>query len=124
MAANPLTDTPRHDVTSSMRAVVLRAPGPAGNLEIRRVPVPDPPPGSVRIAVKAFGLNRSDVHLRLGFAEGVRFPIVPGIEAVGVIDEANDTDLARGQQVAAVLGAWGGRSTGATPSTPSCPVTR
>lgn len=90
-----------------MRAVVLTGPGPVENLELRELRMPQPPPGWVRIAVKAFGLNRSELHLRLGLAEGhVPYPIVPGIEATGVLD-SGDGDLAPGQQVAAMMGGMG-----------------
>jgi NADPH:quinone reductase-like Zn-dependent oxidoreductase len=91
----------------TMRAVVLKEPGPVENLEIRDLPVPDPPPGWVRIAVKAFGLNRSELHTRLGLAQGVTFPRVLGIEAVGVVDVASGTDLQAGQQVATLMGGMG-----------------
>jgi len=91
-----------------MRAVVLTGPGPVENLRLRDLPVPEPRPGWVRIAVRAFGLNRSELHLRLGFAEGdVPYPIVPGIEAVGVVDAAPGSDLQPGQQVAAMMGGMG-----------------
>ncbi len=91
----------------TMRAVSLTEPGPVENLVIRELPVPDPPPGWVRIAVRAFGLNRSELHTRLGLAEGVTFPRVLGIEAVGVVDVANGTDLQAGQQVATLMGGMG-----------------
>src|SRR3954447_3483386 len=91
----------------TMRAVVLTQPGSVENLRLTGVPVPEPRPGWVRVAVKAFGLNRSELHLRLGYAEGARFPIVPGIEAVGVVDAAPDSDLRPGQQVAAMMGGMG-----------------
>jgi NADPH:quinone reductase-like Zn-dependent oxidoreductase len=90
-----------------MRAVVLTEPGPVDNLQLRDLPVPQARAGWVRIAVKAFGLNRSELHLRLGLAEGVRLPIVPGIEAVGVVDAAPGGDLRPGQQVAALMGGMG-----------------
>jgi NADPH:quinone reductase-like Zn-dependent oxidoreductase len=91
-----------------MRAVVLTEPGPVENLQLRDVPIPRPRPGWVRIAVKAFGLNRSELHLRLGYAEGARLPIVPGIEAVGVVDAAaQGGDLQHGQKVAALMGGMG-----------------
>ena len=90
-----------------MRAIVLTGPGPVENLEIRDLPLPMPKPGEVRIRVRAFGINRSELHLRLGYAENARFPIVPGIEAVGVVDEAPGTDLEPGQQVAAMMGGMG-----------------
>lgn len=91
----------------TMRAVVLSEPGPVERLELRDVPMPEPGSGWVRIAVRAFGLNRSELHLRLGYAEGARLPIVPGIEAVGVVDAAPAGDLRPGQQVAALMGGMG-----------------
>ncbi len=69
--------------------------------------MPEPQGGWIRIAVRAFGLNRSEVHLRLGLASNVTLPRVPGIEAVGIVDDANGTDLTNGQQVAALMGGMG-----------------
>lgn len=92
-------------MTGSMRAVVLSGPGPVENLAVAELPVPQPPPGWVRVKVGAFGLNRSELHTRLGLAEGVTFPRVPGIEAVGVVD--SDCDLPPGQRVAAMMGGMG-----------------
>ncbi|MEU4564790.1 zinc-binding dehydrogenase [Actinoplanes sp. NPDC023936] len=91
----------------TMRAVVLTAPGPVDHLHLRDLPIPAAAAGQVRIRVKAFGLNRSELHLRLGYAENARFPIVPGIEAVGVVDAAPDSDLLPGQQVATMMGGMG-----------------
>lgn len=84
-----------------MRAVVLTGPGPVANLELRNVPIPTPPPGWVRIRVRAFGLNRSELHTRLGLADGVTFPRIPGIECVGEIDSA--CALPIGHRVAAMM---------------------
>jgi NADPH:quinone reductase len=92
---------------TTMRAVVLTEPGPVANLELRELPIPEPKPGWVLIRVRAFGLNRSELHLRLGYAEGVSLPVVPGIEAVGVVEAAPDGDLLPGQQVAALMGGMG-----------------
>jgi NADPH:quinone reductase len=68
-----------------MRAVVLDAPGPPDTLNIRDIPIPTPRPGEVLIKVAAFGLNRSELHTRLGLGVGVTFPRVLGIEAVGTV---------------------------------------
>lgn len=94
-------------MVDTMRAVVLDAPGPVENLQIRDLPVPEPSPGWVRVKVQAFGLNRSELHTRLGYAEGVTLPRVLGIEAVGIVDAAPDGDLALGQQVATLMGGMG-----------------
>ena len=48
------------EIPTSMRAVVLDAPGPPEVLQIRDVPVPVPEPAQVLIKVEAFGLNRSE----------------------------------------------------------------
>ncbi|MET8330311.1 zinc-binding alcohol dehydrogenase family protein [Streptomyces sp. NPDC005181] len=94
-------------MTMTMRAVVLDEPGPVANLNLRRLPIPEPGPGWVRIKVEAFGLNRSELHTRLGLAEGVAFPRVPGIEATGTIDADPAGVLQPGQQVAALMGGMG-----------------
>jgi NADPH:quinone reductase-like Zn-dependent oxidoreductase len=91
----------------TMRAVVLSGPGPVEHLEIKDLPIPEPPPGWVRIAVKAFGLNRSELHTRLGYAEGVTFPRVIGIECAGVVDDPGNSDFQPGQQVVTMMGNMG-----------------
>src|SRR5437879_12251277 len=83
----------------AMRAVVLDAPGPPDALAIRELPVPNPPNGWVLIKVKAFGLNRSELHTRLGLAQGVTFPRVLGIEAAGVVAQCPGGEAPRGTQV-------------------------
>ena len=90
-----------------MRAVVLDAPGPPSALTVRRLPIPEPEPGWVLIEVKAFGLNRSELHTRLGLADGVTFPRVLGIEATGVVAGCPGAEFALGQQVAAMMGGMG-----------------
>jgi len=94
-------------MTDTMRAVVLDAPGPPEALTIRELPRPTPMPGWVLIQVKAFGLNRSELHTRLGLAQGVTFPRVLGIEATGVVAECPDGEFAIGQQVMAMMGGMG-----------------
>jgi NADPH:quinone reductase-like Zn-dependent oxidoreductase len=94
-------------MTATMRAVVLDAPGPPESLRLRTLPRPTPSPGWVLIEVKAFGLNRSELHTRLGLAEGVTFPRVLGIEAVGVVAGAPGGEFAPGQRVATMMGGMG-----------------
>jgi NADPH2:quinone reductase len=94
-------------MTETMRAVVLDGPGPPEALVIRDLPVPDPAAGWVLIRVRAFGLNRSELHTRLGLAQGVTFPRVPGIEAVGEVAKCPGGEFPPGQQVATLMGGMG-----------------
>lgn len=98
----------QHDpATRTMRAVVLDGPGDAERLRIRLLPVPTPRRGWVLVQVAAFGLNRSELHTRLGLAAGVTFPRVLGIEATGVVAAAPGGEFEAGQQVAAMMGGMG-----------------
>jgi NADPH:quinone reductase len=94
-------------MTTTMRAIVLDAPGPPSALQVCEIPIPVPQPGWVLIRVKAFGLNRSELHTRLGLAEGVTFPRVLGIEATGIVAAAPGGEFAVGQQVATMMGGMG-----------------
>jgi NADPH2:quinone reductase len=90
-----------------MRAVVLDAPGPPGALHLRDLPIPVPRLGEVLIKVEAFGLNRSELHTRLGLADGVVFPRVLGIEATGTVADCPGGEFDGGQQVATMMGGMG-----------------
>jgi NADPH2:quinone reductase len=90
-----------------MRAVVLDAPGPPESLRIRELRIPAPTKGEVLIKVEAFGLNRSELHTRLGLADDVTFPRVLGIEATGTVIECPGAELATGSQVMTMMGGMG-----------------
>lgn len=90
-----------------MRAVVLQAPGGPDALTLQERPIPVPARGWVLIRVRAFGLNRSELHTRLGLAQGVTFPRVPGIEATGEVAACPGGEFAPGQQVVAMMGGMG-----------------
>src|SRR6476646_1846674 len=109
MPQRPLKTPLRTGTTelNTMRAVVLDAPGPPEALQIRELRVPEPQPGWVLIQVKAFGLNRSELHTRLGLAQGVTFPRLLGIEATGVVAGAPGGEFAVGQQVMTMMGGMG-----------------
>jgi NADPH:quinone reductase len=94
-------------MSQTMKAIQLDAPGPPEALHVRDLPMPEPKDGWVRIRVEAFGLNRSELFLRLGLAEGVTFPRIPGIECAGVVDSAPGSSLRPGQQVVTMMGDMG-----------------
>jgi NADPH2:quinone reductase len=90
-----------------MKAVVLEAPGPVEALQLRELPDPVPQPGWVLIEVRAAGLNRSELHTRLGMAEGMIFPRVLGLEATGVVLDCPGGEFEVGTQVMAMMGGMG-----------------
>ncbi len=94
-------------MTPTMRAVVLDAPGPPEALHLRDIPVPEPRPGEVLIRVRAFGLNRSELHFRQGLAYSGSFPRVPGIEATGTVADAPGGEFPPGTQVVTMMGGMG-----------------
>jgi len=68
--------------------MVLDHPADAGSrpLTLRDVPVPEPGPGEVRVHLKICGVCRTDLHIVEGELPLPKLPLVPGHEAVGVID--------------------------------------
>lgn len=90
-----------------MKAIVLTIPGGAENLILEERPIPDPKEGQVLVAVKAFGLNRSELMTLKGLSPSVTFPRVLGIECVGELVEDPSGEFLPGQQVAACMGGMG-----------------
>jgi NADPH:quinone reductase-like Zn-dependent oxidoreductase len=94
------------EVVMMKAAVVYEAGGPEV-LRLETRPIPVPRRGEVRIAVKAFGLNRSELFTRQGHSPSVVFPRILGIEAVGIVDAAPGGEFAEGDIVATVMGGMG-----------------
>jgi alcohol dehydrogenase len=91
-------------------AQVATASGP---FEIVEREVPQPGPGHVRVAVDACGVCHSDAFFVDAELPGVRFPLVPGHEIAGRIDELGETTHDRGWQVGdRVAVGWFGGSCG------------
>jgi len=90
-----------------MRAIVYDRFGGPDVLRAEQVTEPHPGPGQVRLRVRAAGVNPLDYKIRNGWLEAVfpvRFPVTPGLEAAGVVDEVGEgvTDLAVGDEVLAL----------------------
>lgn len=92
-----------------MKTMRLHAPGRPLILVEEDTPVPGP--GQVRIKVKACGVCRTDLHVLDGELPQAHYPIVPGHEIVGVVDDVGDGVLSPlpGQQVGVP---WLGHSCG------------
>jgi NADPH:quinone reductase-like Zn-dependent oxidoreductase len=91
----------------TMTAAVIYEAGDPDALRLESRPVPVPQPGDVLIAVKAFGLNRSELFTRQGLSPDVTFPRILGIEAVGIVEEAPGNEFPRGDIVATAMGGLG-----------------
>ena len=92
-----------------MKAVSIDKITPAENVALTEIPVPEVRPGWVLVKVKAFGMNHSEQILRLSEIEAdyISKPIVPGIECVGEVADASDTNFTVGQKVTALMGGMG-----------------
>ena len=92
-----------------MKAVSIDKVTPAEDVNLTEIPVPEVKPGWVLVKVKAFGMNHSEQILRLSEikADYIQKPIVLGIECVGEIANASDTNFTVGQKVIALMGGMG-----------------
>ena len=92
--------------SSTMRAIVIPHLGcsPA-ELQITDHSVPTPSPGHAIIAIKAFGINHAEMHMRRG--EWPEATPISGIECVGTIDSCPSAEFALGDKVAATMGGLG-----------------
>ncbi|MFD5461841.1 alcohol dehydrogenase catalytic domain-containing protein [Kitasatospora sp. NPDC127059] len=97
------TPTPADGV---VRAVQVAAPG--GEPKLVEVPLREPGPGTVRIAVEACGVCHSDLLIAGGMLPGTSFPVTPGHEIAGRIDALGEgvQDWKVGDRVA--VGWFGG----------------
>jgi len=87
-----------------MRAMVLTGgPAPIGSAPLRltELPVPEPGPGEVRVAVEVCGVCRTDLHVVEGDLPVRRPGIIPGHEVVGRVTRLGEgaTRFAIGQRV-------------------------
>lgn len=67
----------------TMQAVVYERPG---DFELRRVTLPEPGPGQMRLRVLLAGVCGTDLHLHDG-EFGPTYPLIPGHEIVGEVDK-------------------------------------
>ncbi|WP_242677338.1 alcohol dehydrogenase catalytic domain-containing protein [Streptomonospora litoralis] len=91
-----------------MRAV--QVPEAGGPLELVERDVPEPGDGEVRVRVQACGVCHSDMFAKEGvMGEATPFPIIPGHEVVGTVDEVGPRvfgSWSRGERVG--VGWFGG----------------
>ncbi len=91
-----------------MKAVIITQPGGPEVLQIRDVETPEPIGDSVRVRVRAAGLNRADLSQRMGmYPAPVGSPAdIPGMEFAGEIDAVGPLVrmYQKGQRVMGIVG--------------------
>ena len=108
-----------------MRQVVVTRHGPPEVLQVHDAPDPIPGPGEVRIAVRAAGVNFSDILARVGLYPGApKPPCVVGYEVAGVIDAAGPGTSRRrvGDRVMAFTDFGGYADSVVVPEALTCPA--
>ncbi len=75
-----------------MRAAVYTTTGGPEAIELRDLPVPEPPPGEVRVRIYRSGVNPTDWKARQGSTPGtpVDPPQVPGQDGAGIVDAVGE----------------------------------
>jgi NADPH:quinone reductase-like Zn-dependent oxidoreductase len=104
-----------------MRAIMRTGFGGPEVLVIREIPEPDPKEGHAVIAVKAFGLNHAELHMRQG--NWAEIADVSGIECVGIVKSCPGGEFAPGIKVAALMGGLGRTINGSYAEYTRAPVT-
>jgi NADPH:quinone reductase-like Zn-dependent oxidoreductase len=87
-----------------VKAIVVNEPGGPEVLRYQDTPDPTPGPGEVLIRVQAVGVNFADHLMRIGAYPRSDPPVIPGLEAAGVIEAlgAEVRGLTLGQPVLAL----------------------
>jgi NADPH:quinone reductase len=87
-----------------MKAYVIERTGGPEVLKMREIAPIAPGMDEIRIHVRAFGVNRAELELRAGRLGPLERPVVPGIEAVGVVAEDPSGTFRTGERVATAMG--------------------
>jgi NADPH2:quinone reductase len=88
-----------------MQAMVFNQFGGPEELVLTEIPTPVPENGEVLIKVKALGINRAEVYMRMGLFGEVT--PVSGIECMGQVEYDPSGTLYSGQTVATITGGMG-----------------
>ncbi|MDL5360945.1 NADPH:quinone oxidoreductase family protein [Halalkalicoccus sp. NIPERK01] len=91
-----------------MNAIRIEEFGDSDALEASEIDRPEPGAGEVLLDVRAAGINFADIMQRRGeYPGGPQPPFTPGMEAAGVVSEAEGTGLEEGDRVVGLVGRGG-----------------
>jgi NADPH2:quinone reductase len=69
-----------------MKAVLVHRHGGPEVLQVEEIPIPEPQEGQVLVKNQAIGVNLIDIHQRAGVNYPVELPLIPGMEAAGLVE--------------------------------------
>lgn len=96
-------------MSTTFRTAVVRTPSGPDSIEIIDVPVIEPGPGQVRVAIAGAGVNPADLAVADGFFHGIGLIDQPehtglGMDFAGIVEAAGpDVDLPIGARVAGIV---------------------
>jgi len=91
------------------RVIELAEYGGPEVLRLAHVELPPPGPGELRLRQVAIGVNYHDVYVRSGLYQTLTPPGVPGIEAIGIVEEIGPgvTNVSPGDRIGYITGQYG-----------------
>ena len=101
-----------------MKAIQMTEVGGPEVMKYTDVDAPEPGPGQAQVAIKAAGVNYTDVYSRSGVNHPAAMPAIPGIEAAGVVTKLGEgvMEVAVGDRVAYSSGPGSYAEVGAIPA--------
>jgi NADPH2:quinone reductase len=94
-------------------AILLREYGGPERLTHSEIVLAPPGPGEIRIRQTAIGVNFHDIYVRTGLYRTLALPGIPGIEAVGLVEQVGEgvSGIFPGERVGYVSSSYGGYAT-------------
>src|SRR5690625_7556776 len=90
-----------------MKAIIVKQPGGAEQLQVGEQPKPEPKKGELLIKVKAAAINRTDIINRKSSSGYLDNPIL-GVEVAGVVEQAGaGADVEAGTRVMGLVNGGG-----------------
>jgi NADPH2:quinone reductase len=77
-------------MAKTMQAIQYDRLGGPEVLKVVTVPVPEPPPGFIRVRNHAIAINFHDINTRRGDEPDVALPLIPGSDFAGVVDAVGE----------------------------------
>lgn len=90
-----------------MKAIILEKNGGPEVLTLQEIAEPQTTEGTVKIKIKAFGLNKMESYRRQGMIGPVTEPAILGLEAAGEVVEDKSGRFKIGQKVVTLMGGSG-----------------